>query len=144
MRNKVSPFLALTTIKTYICMNSEFKSLFKEYYDILGFEYNKSRVTKQVQARAAIMTEMSKYIGANATAKAMKSDHATVCYHKKRHKENLKYWVGYAKMHDIAKTICSVYFSQQEIEDKIKTIEVQIKKLQDKKTFLQEKLNSTL
>ena len=62
-------------------MNSEIEQVIREYYDLLGLEYSKSRVREQVQARAAMMVALKKYKPYSVVGRAFDMDHATVIHH---------------------------------------------------------------
>jgi|DEB0MinimDraft_6_1074348.scaffolds.fasta_scaffold67677_1 hypothetical protein len=128
MRNKVSPFLALITIKTYICMNSEMKALLTGYYLELGLTPSKTRMKEQVQARAAIMVALREYTTTTAIGKLFGMDHSSIVHHCRKHDANIMYWDGYAKMFDIAKKHCRMlrYKSRQA---KLKTVRLEINRL---------------
>jgi len=143
MRNKVSLFLALITIKTYICMNSEMKSLLTGYYLELGLTPNRTRMKEQVQARAAVMVALRQYTTTTAIGKLFDMDHSSVVHHCKKHDVNMVYWKGYAKMFEVAKKHCKTlrYKSRQA---KLKTVRLEINRLKRLERNLIENSNPLL
>jgi|GEM_PF-4344824 hypothetical protein len=143
MRNKVSLFLALITIKTYICMNSEMKSLLAGYYLELGLTPSRTRMKEQVQARAAVMVALRQYTTTTAIGKLFDMDHSSVVHHCKKHDANMVYWKGYAKMFEIAKKHCKTlrYKSRQA---KLKTVRLEINRLKRLERNLIENSNPLL
>lgn len=111
-------------------MNSEIEQVIREYYDLLGLEYSKSRVREQVQARAAMMVALKKYKPYSVVGRAFDMDHATVIHHCKNHEGNLATWGGYAEKFDIAKAMCAKTIKYKTVQAKLKSVRHEIKRLQ--------------
>ena len=111
-------------------MNDDIKRLHEEYYATLDLTPNTSRKAPQVQARAALMVAMAHYMTKTEVGKSFVKDHSTVIHHQRQHEANLFSWDGYEDKYMLAVRLCNVHLRYNSIEDKIKTIRIQIKRLE--------------
>lgn len=111
-------------------MNDDIKRLQEEYYATLDLTPNTSRKAPQVQARAALMVAMAHYMTKTEVGKSFVKDHSTVIHHQRQHEANLFSWDGYEDKYMLAVRLCNVHLRYNSIEDKIKTIRIQIKRLE--------------
>ena len=111
-------------------MNDDIKRLQEEYYATLDLTPNTSRKAPQVQARAALMVAMAQHMTKTEVGKSFGKDHSTVIHHQGQHEANLFSWEGYEEKYLLAVRLCNVHLRYNSIEDKIKTIRIQIKRLE--------------
>jgi len=111
-------------------MNDEIKRLQEEYYATLDLTPNTSRKAPQVQARAALMVAMAQHMTKTEVGKSFGRDHSTVVHHTGQHEANLFSWDGYEDKYLLAVRLCNTHLRYNSIESKLKTIRIQIKRLE--------------
>lgn len=119
-------------------MKDEIESLIKEYYRVLKVTPNKSRKAEQVKARAAMMVALRKYSTTMTIGDVFGVDHSTVVHHSNKHKDNLKFWVGYKSCFITAERMCSVTMKYKTTQAKLKSVRTQISRLQRMENELEE------
>ena len=111
-------------------MNDDIKRLQEEYYATLDLTPNTSRKAPQVQSRAALMVAMAQHMTKTEAGKSFDRDHSTVVHHSRHHEANLFSWDGYEDKYLLAVRLCNMHLRYNSIEDKLKTIRIQIKRLE--------------
>ncbi len=111
-------------------MNDDIKRLHEEYYATLNLTPNTSRKAPQVQARAAMMVAMAHHMTKTSVGQAFGKDHSTVVHHEGQHEANMFSWAGYEDKYMLAVRLCNMHLRYNSIEDKLKTIRIQIKRLE--------------
>tara|TARA_R110001592_G_C12924538_1_gene728840 strand:+ start:462 stop:830 length:369 start_codon:yes stop_codon:yes gene_type:complete len=111
-------------------MKDDIKRLQEEYYATLNLTPNTSRKTPQVQARAALMVAMTKHMTKTLVGQSFGKDHSTVVHHTGQHEGNMFSWGGYEDRYLLAVRLCDTHLRYNNIEEKIKTIRIQIKRLE--------------
>jgi hypothetical protein len=110
-------------------MKKRIESMLDEYYTALGLERDNSRHREQVQARAAMMVALKKYMTASASGRVFGLDHATALHHGKKHEANMKYWDGYAHKFKLARRMCHFGLGFKTLNAKLDAVREEIEKL---------------
>jgi len=111
-------------------MNDVKQVLYEEYYASLGITPNNSRKTPQVQSRAALMVAMSHHMTKTSIGKFFGRDHSSIVHHCSKHEANMDSWPGYQERYLLAAKLCDIHIRYTTVEDKIKTIRIQINRLE--------------
>jgi hypothetical protein len=123
-------------------MDSEMKLLVEEYYKVFGITPSKRRITRQVQARAAMMSALRQYSTTTAIGELFSMDHSSVVHHTRKHEANMSMWAGYKEFFFVAQKMCRQVFKNKTIQGKIKSVQLEIRRLKSIEKRLTENLNS--
>jgi len=123
---------------------SEFDILVKEYYITLKLYRDRTRRKEQVQARAALMSALKKYMGVTEIGRLFEMNHATIINHTKKHSFNKVSWPGYAEKYDVASAMCASMFKFKTIQSRINSVDKEIKRLNRIKSVLETQLTNQL
>ena len=124
-------------------MELKVQKMLSEYYKELNLiPRNNSRLAYQVQPRAAMMVAMTKEMPVVNVARSFGMNHATVLHHKRKHKANLEYWVGYKDNYDLARSLCDTWLKREKIQSAISRVNRRIKTLQGVAEQLNQRLTN--
>lgn len=123
---------------------AEFDILVKEYYITLKLYRDRTRRKEQVQARAALMSALKKYMGVTEIGRLFEMNHATIINHTKKHGFNKVSWPGYEEKYDIASAMCASMFKFKTIQGRIRSVEKEIQRLNRIKSVLETQLTNQL
>ena len=105
------------------------KQVIDSVYVITDMPKLNTRRHPHPQLRGAITVALSKWFYSHTIGEAMNRDRTVVNHYKTKHEGNLKYWDGYKEFYEIADAQVNSLLRRDPLEQRIDTIDRQIKHL---------------
>jgi len=118
-------------------MENKIKRSADLYYEYLGVNQEMvSRKQSFLKARVALMVALSRYFTEQEIGSEFGFDRSTISFHKTKHASNLASWMGYRYNYEVASKVVKNVYNYEDKSQKIKFIDLEIKKLEKMKSYL--------